>query len=361
MQKPDFWKVRLSEIRETVESVKTGKVKIIAESPLGHPVYAVSYGPEPAPGTSNWSAAMGAGNPKVYRDESVGPQRIVLVGACHGAEMEATAGLNNLIQIMETGHDFSGRDRTELQALAEQYRLAIIPCLNPDGRENSPDHVVGLSADEVLRVNQGEWADGRAIGYPACKEHQPLNPADCRTLGGYPNSAGYNIMHDATPGDIRTAEARGLLKLVADEGADLVLHMHTHATAPEILPASHGVYDLHRIRTTAYRRRLLEFSTSRGLDATRLKAPDPASTWLCGANLSTMTSLASGAFSPVYEQPSGACGYSIDFTTMLEHSLAVIELFLRWGLKEKFSPRMELMYTMFDADSPTATYFKERW
>ncbi len=361
MCKPDFWKVRLSEVRHTVENVKTGSVETLAVSPGGHPVYAVSYGPEPEPGTSNWSAAMGAGNASVYRDGTTDPQRMVLVGACHGAEMEAVAGLTNLIQILETGRDFAGRDRREIQQLAENYRIVILPCLNPDGREKSPDDMIGRSADEALRINQGEWNDGTAIGYPACKEHQPLHPADCRTLGGYPNRDGYNLMHDATPGDIRTAEARALLGLVAREGADLVLHMHSHAKAPEILPAHHGMYDLHRIRTTAYRRRLQEFFQERGLDVTQIPSPDPAATWLCPVNLATMTTLASGALSPVYEQPCGSHGYDIGYETMLEHALSAVELFLRWGLKEKFSPRMELMYTVFDADSTPFTYRKEQW
>jgi hypothetical protein len=360
-KKPDFWKVRLDEIETVVNSVKKGQLSTIATSPAKHPVYAVSYGPAAPAGTTNWSGAMGAGTPAPYKDELHVPQSVILVGACHGAEMEATAGLNNFIWIMETGKDFAGNDRTALKSLGEKYRLVIIPCLNPDGRANSPDHMIGIDAKAAVRINQGIWKDGTSVGYPACKMYQPLPPDKVQSLGGYPNSAGYNIMHDATPGDIRTDEARCLLKLTADEKADLVLHMHSHGTAPRILPPDHGMLDLQRKRVLAYRRRMADFFQARHLDVEVPKTPDPGNTWLCPVNLATMTALASGALSPIYEQPNGSCGYAVTCETMLEHSLAAVELFLEWGRKERFSPRLELMYTMLDSSAEPAVYYKEKW
>ncbi len=361
MEKPPFWKVRLDELADVLGSVSTGTLSTLCYSPGGHPVQAVSYGPPAAGGTSNWSGAMGAGNAAAYRvDESV-RQSVVLVGTCHGAESEATATLANFLRIMETGKDYADCDRSSLQELAGRYRVVVIPCLNPDGRKRSPDHMIGLTDDEARRINQGVWSDGSTIGYPACKNYQPLDPAKCESLGGYPNDDGYNIMHDATPGDIRTAEARGLLKLVADEAADLVLHMHSHALPPAILPANHGMYDLHRKRILSYRKRMAEVFQRKGLDVLVPPDPDPAATWLCPVNLATMTALASGALSPVFEQPNGTGPQPLDFATMLEHGLAAIETFLEWGLKERFSPRAETMYSIFDCDVPPAVYLQEKW
>lgn len=306
---------------------------------------------------------MGCGDPRAFKDEEDEPQVVVLVAGCHGAEAEATNGVMNLIQAMETDKDFAGNDRLELTKLARQYRLIIIPSLNPDGRERSPASMIDIRDEDALRINQGVWKDGSPIGYPACKRFQPLDPDTVSHLGGYPNDAGYNIMHDATPGDIRTAEARSLLKLVADERADLVLHMHSHSTPPTILPANAGMPDLHRRRILDYRARLRKASEQKGLTFDpSMGGDDPAATWLCAVNLATMTSLASGALSPVYEQPNGSNPeHPRDYATMLEESLLVIELFLRQGLRERFSPRKELFSTMMDAGKPMVTYSSEDW
>lgn len=361
-EKPSFWRVRLEEIEATVQSAKRGKASVIARSPGGYPVHAMAYGKKADNvATTNFSGAMGAGKIEPYKKEKDELQVVVLVGGCHGAEMEATAGLCNLIHLLETGADYLGERRQSLYDLAQKYRLIVIPCLNPDGRRRSPDSLIGVTPGDMVTLNQGIWADGTPIGYPTCKMYQPLDPKKVRHLGGYPNDAGYNIMHDATPGDIRTDEATGLLKLVAEEKADLVLHMHTHSMAPEILPPNHGVLDLQRKRIIDYRRRLVDYLGARGLDARKIPEKDPGATWLCPPNLATMTSLASGALSPVYEQPNGSADDKVDFRTMIDHALVPVEMFLEWGQKERFSPRYELMYSMLDSQAPMATYLKEQW
>ena len=359
---PSWWKTDLKEVGACLATVRQGKVEELARSPGGRPVFAVAYGPAPVVrATSNFSGAMGCGDPKAYKDESQ-PQSVIFVAGCHGAEAEAVNGAMNLIQAMETGRDYAGIDRSKLVSLAKRYRLVIIPVLNPDGRARSPASMLGVPPEQAEHINQGTWKDGTPVGWPACKRYQPLDPAAVSFLGGYPNDAGYNLMHDATPGDIRSAEVAALLKLVDRERADLILHLHSHSTPGDILPPSHGMLDLQRKRILAYRRRLETFFASRGLEVTHIPARDPADTWLCPFNLTSLTSLISGALSPTFEQPDGSNPkHPRDYPTMLEESMAVFELFLKQGLVERFSPRMELFNTMFDAGAEPATYSRESW
>lgn len=359
---PGWWRTDLAQVDACLATVRRGKVEELAQSPSGRPVFAVAYGPAPRPqGTSNLSGAMGCNEPQAYKDEGQ-PQSVILVAGCHGAEAEAVNGALNLIQALETGRDFAGIDRGKLVALAGRYRLVIIPVLNPDGRARSPASMLGVGPEEALRISQGTWKDGTPVGYPACKRYQPLDPAAVSFLGGYPNDAGYNLMHDATPGDIRTPEVAALLKLVERERADLVLHLHSHGTPGDILPPNHGMLDLQRKRILDYRRRLEALLVSRGLEATHIPERDPGATWLCPFNLASLTSLVSGALSPIYEQPTGTNPkHPRDYPTMLEESMVVFELFLDWGQRERFSPRKELFMTMLDASAEPATYFRETW
>ena len=359
---PDWWKVDLKQVDACLAGVHRGKVEELARSPGGRPVYAVAYGPVKADeATTNLSGAMGCGDPKTYLDESQ-PQSVIIVGGCHGAEAEGVNGVVNLIQALETGRDYAGIDRSKLVELAKHYRLVLIPVLNPDGRARSPVSMRGVDPAAALYINQGTWKDGSPVGYPACKRYQPLDPSKVSFLGGYPNDAGYNLMHDATPGDIRSAEVAALLKLIGRERADLVLHLHSHGTPGEILPPNHGMLDLQRKRILSYRRRLEASFAAHGLQATHIPERDPADTWLCPLNLASMTSLVSGALSPVYEQPDGSNPkLPRDYPTMLEESMVVFEMFLEWGGKERFSPRMEMFNTMLDSAAVPATYFPEKW
>ena len=351
--KPNYWRVRIDEIKEQVDGVTRGEVTQIATSPAGNPVYAVAYGDKADfVSATNWSGASGAGDPTCFKKEEGEKQVIALVAGCHGAEAEATAGATNIIQLMETGKDYLGRENDEFLKLAENYRLIVIPSLNPDGRDASPDHLVGVEGEEFQKLSQGTWSDGSCVGYPTCKKFQPLPLERIGSLGGYPNSAGYNIMHDATPGDIRTDEAKGLLKLMDDEKVDLALHMHSHGTPPDILPPSAGVFDLHRQRILAYRKRMMSWFGGKGIECKQYPEVDPAATWLCPVNLTTMTTLASGALSPVFEQPTDG----VSFETMVDTVFEISAMFMHYGLDEAFSPRLELLRSFYDAGADLVTY-----
>ncbi len=331
--RPPWWRVRVDEIDAAVGAVQAGEVARIAVTPNGHNVWAVMYGHERArPGTGTWAIASNSRNVEAYRTRDPDVQVVMVVGAVHGAEPEATAGAMNLISLMETGKDLRGAERPALVELIGQYRLVLLPCVNMDGRALSPDTLRGASQEDFVRISQGVWADGTPVGYPDCKQYAPLPLEKVRHPGGYPNGDGYNIMHDAAPGDLRTAEAAGLLKLIADEQADLILHMHSHGRGGLVLHPSMLGYPLHERRILAYQQRVHE-----ALDAAGLRPHPPLGPGgHSGINLVTASSMASGGLSLTFEQAAIA---EWTFDEAIEEFYVVLETFLRHGLDEPFSPR----------------------
>ncbi|MBN2583902.1 MAG: hypothetical protein JXL80_12615, partial [Planctomycetes bacterium] len=310
-----------------------GDVREVATTPGGFPVWAVSYGPPQArPGTATWGIGSSSRNTASYRTSENDPQVIMLVCGVHGAEAESVAGAVNMLSLLETGHDLCGNERPQLLDLIARYRLVILPCVNMDGRAVSPDHLRGADADQFRRASQGYWADGTDIGYPGCKEHAPLPLDRVAHPGGYPNADGYNIQHDCCPGDLRTPEAQGLLKLVADEQADLVLNMHSHSIGGQILGASLLAYPLHVQRIHTYKQRIHDALDAKGLRP----APVYPIEQRGGIGINTACVMASGGMAVTFEQSAIA---DWTFEEALEVHYTVIETFLEWGLKEPFSPR----------------------
>ena len=332
-ERPLWWQVRCEEINAIVGSVQKGSIRKIATTPDDWPVWAVSYGYPPAnPGTATWVSGAGSRNKASYKTNPSGPQIVVLVCGVHAAEAEATAGAVNLISLLETGKDLRGASRPELVKLIGNYRLIILPCVNMDGRAISPDHLRGASDGDFRKASQGIWKDGSPVGYPACKEYAPLPLEQVGHPGGYTNSEGYNIMHDCSPGDIRTPEAKGLLTLVADEQADLVLHMHSHPIGGQILGDTLMAYPLHVERVHQYKQRVFDALELAGLRP----APVHSYEHRTGINLTTACCMSSGGLSPIFEQPTTA---DWTFDEMLETWYVAVETFLKGGMTERFSPR----------------------
>ena len=234
--RPDFWRVRPDEMIAGCESVKKGRAEVIAHTPLGYPVHAVFYGDfsEPPP-QSNWSAGSASTSWKSYYGEQEHKQTILLIAGVHGAEPESGAGALNLIRMLETGQDYRGKTDPELIELASRYRLIIVPCVNMDGRALSPDHLRNVDHHTFRIASQGAWLDGSQVGWRGSKAWFPLPLERVAYPGGYPNSEGYNIMHDCAPGDIRSAEARALLKLAARWRVDAVINGHSYEFAPSVI------------------------------------------------------------------------------------------------------------------------------
>lgn len=338
--RPDWWKVRPEEIIDLCSSVKRGRSEVIAETPAGFPVHAVFYGDfsEPAPRT-NWSAGSSSSTYKSYfaREENA-PQTVLFVAGIHGAEAESVAAAVNLIQMLETGRDFRGKTYPGLLDLIEKYRLIIIPCANMDGRAISPDHLRKACYEDFRAASQGNWLNGEIIGWRGSKEYFPLPLDKVSYPGGYPNSEGFNIMHDACPGHIRTAEARGILQLCERWCVDAVLNGHSCEYKPSIVPPSNLTYRTHAERVASIATRINQaFYDHKLWPAEPVPAPivPRGSTF----NLNTLITLASGALALTLE-----CCVSLEYTfdEMAEPNFIALETLLQDGLEKPFVDRAEI-------------------
>lgn len=350
--RPDFWRVRPDEITELCASAtKCSRKEVIATTPRGHPVHALFYGTfdEPPPRT-NWSAGQGSTTYRNYTGRPAGsPQTFLLVCGIHGAEPECVAGAVNLIRMLETGRDFRGKSDPELLDLVAKYRLIVVPCLNMDGRSASPDHLRGADWTTFRGASQGTWKDGSLIGWRGSKSWFPLPLDRVASPGGYPNGDGYNIMHDATPGDIRTAEAKGLLKLAARWRVDAILNGHSYEFAPSvILPTS--IEDKDRLA----RLMAIRFRCNRAIYAAGLRKTEPSDPYEDGnprpmINLNNLVALASGALALTLE-----CSVSYDrpdkpphvkptrtysFDELMEPLFVTLKEYLKDGLEKPFLVR----------------------
>lgn len=305
--RPDFWKVRPNEIMELCErAAKCSRKEVIAHTPLGYPVYALFYGDfNDRPPQTNWSAGASSTTWKNYMgNPPPAKQTFLLLAGVHGAEPECVAGAMNLIQVLETGKDFRGKTHPELTALISKYRFIVVPCANMDGRAISPDHLRGVAWHGFRAASQGTWKDGSLVGWRGSKAWFPLPLDKVSYPGGYPNADGYNIMHDAAPGDIRTAEARGILKLAARWRVDAVLNGHSYEHAPSAIVPSAVDAPAKVARANAISDRINAAIHAAGLRP----AKPPANRAPSGTiNLNTVLALASGALALTLE-----CSVSFD-------------------------------------------------
>lgn len=343
-KRPDFWRVRPSEIIDLCKNVRKGRSEIIAKTPAGYPVYAVLYGDfSENPPQSNWSAASSSSALKSYFQRSGKPQTVVFCAGTHGAEAESVAAAVNLIQLLETGKDFRGHTNEPLLHLINQYRLIVIPCLNMDGRALSPDHLKGVSYPVFRKASQGIWPNGKPIEWRESKEHFPLPLDQVAYPGGYPNSEGFNIMHDACPGNLKTAEAKGVLKLVERWNVDLFLNGHSCEYYPVMLYPSAFNYPKYVERGNELAAAVTNAFKDAGLRESGAGKPKNGNTF----NLNTLATLASGALSLTLEcsvsadyPPKKPCRYSFD--QMMTPNFIMLEILLKEGLRKPFVDREAL-------------------
>ena len=351
--RPDFWRVRPAEIAELCEgATKCSRKEVICRTPLGHPVHALFYGDfgDPPPQT-NWSAGQASTTYRnYYGREQGGVQTFLFIAGVHGAEPETVAGAVNLIRMLETGSDFRGRTDAALLDLVGKYRFIVVPCVNMDGRAISPDHLRGVDWVTFRKVSQGTWKDGSLIGWRGSKSWFPLPLGRVSYPGGYPNADGYNIMHDAAPGDIRTEEARALLKLAARWRVDAVLNGHSYEFAPSVLPPSAIDYPekLARARDIRYRCNLALHEA--GIRAVAPKPPAEDAPSKPGINLNNMFALASGALALTLEssvsydwpdkpQTGKKPTRTYTFDELVETTYVTLKAFLASGLEKPFVDR----------------------
>jgi len=144
----------------------------------------------------------------------------------------------SVISCRETGRDLTGAPQPGLRKRLGRLRLIVIPLANPDGRTRCPyDGWVALPTQEMTRWGQGTRKDGSLYGWPGCKAVHPMQ-GNVGILGAYFDDKGINLMHDEWHAPM-SATTAALLKLASEEGPDLLLNLHGHASPPAVLQAAY--------------------------------------------------------------------------------------------------------------------------
>lgn len=335
--RPAWWQVRPSEIIDACASVRRGRSEIIAETPGGLPVYAVFYGDfADPPMRTNWSAGSASRKEGVYGAKADSRPTLIWCAGIHGAEAEAVAASVNLISLFETGKDLRGMARPKLMELLDEYRVIVLPCVNMDGRAISPDHLRQASYEEFRKASQGVWEDGSLVDWLGSKEHFPLPLDQVAFPGGYPNADGFNIMHDACPGHVRTAEARAVLRLAERYAADVVVNAHSCEGEPVMLSPSNINYPRHIERGL----RACDSVNDALLAAGLRRSPVSRAKVATGVNLNTLLMLASGAFALTLEC---TVSHGLTFDQLMEVNFVTLEALLESGRTDPLMDRNALM------------------
>ena len=331
LPRPDWWLVRPDEIIAQCENVKKGKSEIVVHTPGGFPVYAVTYGEErPAAREINWPSATGSPRPELYAQS--GKQCLMIVAGIHGEEAEGVITVLDLMHIMETGNDLRGFPQPELAALAENFRLVLMPCVNMDGRAISPDCYLGTTNDEFRRVVSTLLKDGTRLHWPALKEYFPMPMDQVAELGTYYNSEGYNIMHDAAPGNLRTEEAKGILRTAHRERIDFFLNMHSDGT--EHFSLSDSLH--YSVNKATYIAVSKEWMKLRGHDPEVILGGFSMQT-----DINCAVELATGAPAVTYEHGLKAEGAT--HASLLDEGLSVVEALFRYGKDHVLADRRKIV------------------
>lgn len=271
---PDWWAADTESIeRELRERIAVGESVQLSVSPGGRPVYAAYYGTaEPEwRGTANFNSALGANNPDAYyrRGNRIKPV-LCIVGGIHGHEIEGMAGALSVIRILESGLDLAGNPQPELAAKLRKLRVIVIPLANPDGRARVPyKGWCGIPQDEMTRWGQGTRSSGELYRWRPCKEVHPMK-GDVGILGAYFDDDGVNMMHDDWS-DPMSGTTKALLRLVAAEGPDCLINLHSYSSAPGVLPVAY-VPDSQQRRINAFASKLYARLAARGHSYAKLPA-----------------------------------------------------------------------------------------
>ena len=238
---PKWWISDLDGLQKQLGRIKKGRISTIAQSPSGRAIHLVTYGErEDQKQLANFNSAIGAREPKVYRDKASRKKPVILfVGPVPGHEVEGMTGLSNLIKIMEIGKDLRGMDQSKLQALGQKCRLLIIPNGNPDGVTRfEPRSLVGMTFEDMRFWGQGTRGDGTLWGWPRSKRQHPMVGNNVGFLGCYFNDKGINPMHDEFFAPMST-EAPALLRVAQEEAPDLAVSLHSHNDMPTLIPPAY--------------------------------------------------------------------------------------------------------------------------
>jgi hypothetical protein len=239
---------------------------------------------------------------------------------------------------MDAGRDLQGKQRTELQALGQRCRLLIIPAGNPDGIARlEPKSLHGMGIEDLRFWGQGTWSDDTFCGWPESKRQHPMVGDNVGFLGCYFNDAGINPMHDEFFSPMGP-EAPAILKVAKEEGPDLAVSLHSHASKPALLRPTYVTIrkqeDIRRLAAEYY-----AILQERGLPYGGLFEPTAESgMYPSPFNLTSAIYHVSGASSFTFECPHGlnsdrAC--KVELEEILDIQLALYEAMMRHVLAQK--------------------------
>lgn len=338
IEPPLYWITSLDEVQSYLENkIRKGRVRITGKSAGGRNIYVYEYGAkENLPQTVSLSSACAAKKPELYtRAFERKKQSLFIYSAIHGAEVEGTAGLMNLINLLEYGVDLRGRKNEALLKLAENCRIVIVPLAQPDGRARFHlNSLVGQDLDVFQYYAHGIWNDGSPCQYPWHKEIMPLPMKEFKQLGAYFNDNGVNCQHDDFFGNPQP-EVLNLIRLVHEERPDCILACHSCEAGPGMsTPArclsENGLNMEQQIAIAVMTRQLCA-----GLHPYHRVNLRQAKAFI----LQDILYLASGGLPLLYEFPHGCTNEPFTHEEIIELGLLLFEEIMAYGVETRFKDR----------------------
>ncbi|UKS27402.1 hypothetical protein LOZ80_00150 [Paenibacillus sp. HWE-109] len=334
-----FWRSKLVEIEECVANVQRGRARKLAVSAGGRDIYLVEYGEKEDFGRkANFNSACGAGNPQHYAHKGDSNKPVLLiVGGIHGGELEGISAVVNLIKLLETGEDYRGQGYDYIVEHADEYRLLLIPCMNPDGRARLPvDSLIDVPTETFIYYMQGSWKDGTLCRWPDCKAVHPIKEAS-DFLGSYFNDDGVNIMHDNFFAPM-ARETAALLALADVEAPDFTVLLHSGANHAVHLPPIHHLPKFIMQRQQAFNLRLESAYAKHGIPYANLNqiVADEGQYPFPAMNLTSAIHHVCGGMSITYESNMGLDDPGVKFTPdeILDSHLLLFEEAFRFLAKQ---------------------------
>ena len=335
---PEWWISSNEAVKDYLcRTARKGRVSVAGHSAGGREILMYEYGEkEDLPQKVSFSSAYAAKKPELFTRALERRKPVLFIySAIHGAEIEGTASLMNLVNLLEKGVDLLGRENEALLSLAEQYRIVMVPLSQPDGRARFKlDSLQGESLDVFQFYAHGVWKDGTPCKYPWHKEIMPLPVGEMRQLGAYFNDNGVNCQHDDFFGNMQP-EVRTLVDIVHSERPDCLLSCHSCEAEPGMCGPSLCVSPEADRMTVQISNLTITHQTALGLRP------------YCNINiqkhgfflLQDILYLASGALPLMYEFQHGCDNYPYTHQEIIDTGLVLFEEIMRFGVKSKFMPR----------------------
>ena len=336
-QTPSFWVTEYGEVLEALRARPKGSCETAGTSAGGREIGCIAYGEfEEVKRTATFSSAIGAGYPPAFFGETRRRKPVLaIVSSIHGSEVEGCATLMNFIHVIETGRDLRGRPWSNLQRLASQMRIVMVPLAQPDGRVRCGiTNLVGGDIDDVYYYGQGLTRAGEILRWPECKRRHPVAAEEMAFLGGYYNDDGVNIQHEDFFSPTLAPETRSLLDLVRREVPDCVLSLHSCGAGPffiapdNLIAQSYQYLQLQLATIVAARHRMA------GLRPNDSPRTGPVG----GFHFQTAVHYASGALPLLFEFPHGLRGKPYTLDEILDTGLTMLEEVLGFGTAWGYLP-----------------------